>query len=308
TPVREINFNYNLFDEPDRSSGYLKPHYYHPTITDFGKYDLIRYSNITVSDTGNNGKITYNYYSPMDNPSTADLETNYRVGHLKEIIYYNNLNQKVKKINYSYDPELSREDLIVSLNSRLGWMAPTEIKETLYSGNSELVNTFSYKYNTSLKVREVTSLSGVTENDKTVSKYFYHTGNSPFTQNRNVIEQIEEYRGDKLLFTSKITYSDTWPILTEDQGAANTSYLPQKIETAKADNDYKQDIKVNLYDRYGNIVEYENEGGKKVVNIWGYHKTQIVAKLENISYSQIPQDIITIIHIVSNGGTEAGLL
>src|SRR5690606_9155688 len=112
---------------------------------------------------------------------------------------------------------------------------------------------------------------------------------------------------DQKIHTSSITYSQ--PDFAGETPLVPEWYLfPEYTESSKNGTDFKVVSKVNLYDKYSNIIEYENEQGTKIVNIWGYNKTQIVAKIENISYSQIPQYLITAIQNASNTSNENSLL
>jgi YD repeat-containing protein len=68
-------------------------------------------------------------------------------------------------------------------------------------------------------------------------------------------------------------------------------------------------ILFNQYDLRGNILEQQITGGNNQSFIWGYNKTQPVAKLENIAYNSIPTNLITSIETASDPltGTEAAL-
>jgi YD repeat-containing protein len=112
------------------------------------------------------------------------------------------------------------------------------------------------------------------------TKYFYHTGNSAVSQNRIAeIERIESYRGINLLSTSKIMYANTF--------GANASYFPQTIQTAKAAASLEERVQYNLYNEFGNPTELQKENGTVVSYIWGYNKSQPIAKIENATNAQI---------------------
>ena len=59
------------------------------------------------------------------------------------------------------------------------------------------------------------------------------------------------------------------------------------------------------YDTNGNLIEYQLENGTPVSLIWGFNKLKVVAKLENISYNQIPSSLITNIENVTSSATSS---
>ena len=127
-------------------------------------------------------------------------------------------------------------------------------------------------------------------------KYHYHNGNSIHSQNRiSEIEKIETYRGAELLSTSKINYVNTF--------AGNVSYLPETIQASKGSDALENKLRYVLYDEFSNPLQVQNENGMKISYIWGYNKTQPVAKLENIAYSSIPASLITGIQSATDSPT-----
>jgi YD repeat-containing protein len=85
---------------------------------------------------------------------------------------------------------------------------------------------------------------------------------------------------------------------------------PQILKSAKGPVTTLEDrVKYNNVDyTNGNPQEVEQVGGMKISYIWGYNKTQPVAKLENIAYAAIPISLINAIQSASNAGSESVLL
>ena len=88
----------------------------------------------------------------------------------------------------------------------------------------------------------------------------------------------------------------------EESTATGNILLPKEIHTSKGlietfpFNDANRKINFTLYDTdvvngvtagNGNVLEYSIENGTPVSIIWGYNKTQPIAKIENASYSQV---------------------
>ncbi len=162
----------------------------------------------------------------------------------------------------------------------------------------ESVETYAYNpINKKISESTVSNSRGET----LTTKYFYHTGNSIHSQNRiSEIERVETYRGSDLLSKSQIVYNNNW--------TNNVSFLPQTIQTAKGSEGYENRLHYLNYDEFGNPLEVKQEEGIHICYIWGYNKTQPVAKLENIAYGSIPSSHIQAIETASNSNNEASLI
>ncbi|MDI1256715.1 MAG: RHS repeat protein [Flavobacterium sp.] len=91
--------------------------------------------------------------------------------------------------------------------------------------------------------------------------------------------------------------------------SGNLTYLPKGIITAKGIQNPEDRLHFNKYDAFSNLLEVQQEGGTKICYIWGYNKTQPVAKIENIAYSAIPTGLITAIENASLvTGSESAML
>ena len=187
------------------------------------------------------------------------------------------------------------------LKSSNGWakLTSTNTKEYFYPSGSATANVVetneTYSYN---PINKQIAESTVTNSNGEVLKtnYYYHTGNSIHSQNRiSEIEKVETYRNGQLLSTSKINYANNW--------GTNISYLPQTIQSSKGANALETKVKYNKYDEFSNPLEVQQEGGIKISYIWGYNKTQPVAKLENIAYDAIPGSLITAIQSATDSPT-----
>lgn len=186
-----------------------------------------------------------------------------------------------------------------------GW-AKLKLKTTknyFYPNGSSTPNivqtTETYDYNPlNKKISKSTVTNSLGEVLET--RYFYHTGNSSYSQNRiSEIERIESYRGTELLSKSQINYANNW--------SGNASYLPQSIVTAKGTAGLENRLIYELYDEYSNPLQFKQEGGTVVSYIWGYNKTQPIAKIENATYAQV-SSYVSNIQTLSNGTNEAGLI
>ena len=161
----------------------------------------------------------------------------------------------------------------------------------------ESVETYAYNpINKKISESTVSNSRGET----LTTKYFYHTGNSIHSQNRiSEIERIETYKASELLSKSQIIYNNNW--------TNNVSFLPQTIQTAKGSEGYENRLQYLNYDEFGNPLEVKQEGGIPICYIWGYNKTQPIAKIENATYAQV-QPHAANLQTLSNGNDEQGLI
>jgi hypothetical protein len=74
--------------------------------------------------------------------------------------------------------------------------------------------------------------------------------------------------------------------LYADINANNTLLLPQFIYNAKGEQNPEKRITYD-YDNQGNIKEYKLEAGPTTVILWGYNRTQPIAKIGNATYAQV---------------------
>lgn len=89
----------------------------------------------------------------------------------------------------------------------------------------------------------------------------------------------------------------------------NNLFMPEIIQSSKNGQGLEDRIKYNLVDNTnGNPLELQMVDGTTIVYIWGYGKTQPVAKIENATYASINPSLITAIETNSVTGTETYLL
>ncbi|WP_281925835.1 DUF5977 domain-containing protein, partial [Flavobacterium collinsii] len=124
------------------------------------------------------------------------------------------------------------------------------------------------------------------------TQYFYITdsemANEPF-RNELVAKKMvskpiktQSFNGEKIS-EQKTEY--------RNDGSTSNLLLPKYVYANKGVQDINnlKDKKVTYdqYDEKGNVLQYTVEGGLPVAIIWGYNKTQPIAKVENASYDQI---------------------
>lgn len=122
--------------------------------------------------------------------------------------------------------------------------------------------------------------------------------------------QVVNKKNGEILESSKFEYGQI----------SNNLFKPFSFSKSKGNNSLE---KRNIfdYDSNGNITTTKNiywtgtspggatlYDGSNTTIVWGYNKSQIVAKIENATYSSINPSSITAIETASSSGTEASLL
>lgn len=312
-PVKESYYSYNLFSEPNRSSGNLIADSYMNFSDKYGQIEFVGYSNVTVTESGNNGKTEYTFTSPDDYPngSVGGIDSpsiDYKRGLLKNKKSYDSNGTVVQNTSYEYvffdeNYQVSYFDNRTVID-RTGKSRLQVEKTTYYPTNSEpVVKSTVYNYHNDINRNLESKTATTSAGDLLMSKYYYHTGNSPLSKNRiSEIEKVEDYRNWSLVNTSKTDYSNIW--------TNNVSWMPSTVSASTGSTPLVAKAKFNQYDKYGNLLESEQPNGMKTSYVWGYNSTQMVAKIENMAYGSIPQSLIGAVQGYSNSATynEASLL
>lgn len=200
----------------------------------------------------------------------------------------------------------------------------TEIEITRLSGQ-DVTTTKDYLYradNKHFQPIQITTTDN-TGSQKLITKMYYPNdmGTEPFmaellAQNKKATPiKIETFRGttavaDKLseqrtvyandlttgsLLLPKSVYAAKFPNILPTITTPNVGQLEKKVTS-------------DFYDTNGNLLQYTPENGSPVSIIWGYYKTQPIAKIENATYASITSSYITTAQSASDTGTEASLL
>jgi YD repeat-containing protein len=122
-----------------------------------------------------------------------------------------------------------------------------------------------------------------------------------FVNNVQTSESITKYEESSVtggLLLPKEIHSSKGTVETFPFSAAN-----RKINFTLYDTDLANGATVGN----GNVLEYSIENGTPVSIIWGYNKTQPIAKIENATYSQV-SSYVSNLQNVSNTGTETDLI
>ena len=255
----------------------------------------------------------------------------YRSPLLKSESFRNSLNQEIKKVEYIYNYQTletinSAEYNVEKRMDGRFWMVsktyrPIYVnrvnligtKEEIFTNTGTITNNLSFSYinSNSKLLRNKIKVSSLGENIE--ERYFYpqdtQMASEPFVTDliaKNYIGtplKTETYRNNEKLSEQKLVYAN--------DATTNNLLLPKFIYSKKGDvinNTLEKKMTFDIYDTNGAILQYTIEKGVPVSIIWGYNKTQIIAKIENVAYANIPASLITAAQTASNTNNEANLL
>lgn len=310
TPVRETSYDYNFFGDPTRSSGAIAYRGFAlHTAGNRVTHEQVGYKNVTVTQTGNNGKVQYSYLSPMDFTilQLGNLVHQNYFDYKRGLCYnqktFNAGGQLLSEVVTGYE-FTDYQDQVgpTTIYGRNGWIKQQQItsKSYLYQGATpQVVETnqtlvFNDVNRRIQKQTMTTAYSG----ESLVTDYEYH----PLAMNRNRITEIaatQTYRNGALVARNAIVYANNWN--------GNSVYLPQKIQTAKGPlPELKTQKVISSYDSYSNPIEFSAENGAKTTYIWGYSGSAVIAVIENASYAQVSSYVANL-QTLSENGTELQL-
>lgn len=126
-------------------------------------------------------------------------------------------------------------------------------------------------------------------------------------QNRmsSQVKQIRYY--GKTVDRSQKKLSETYT-LYKDFGS--NLYLPEKIQFSKGEQVLEDKVLYHKYDNLGRPLEVSKKNGTHIAYIWGYNKTQPIAKIENATYAQVSNyvnNLQTMSNLDKNEATENSL-
>jgi YD repeat-containing protein len=149
---------------------------------------------------------------------------------------------------------------------------------------------YFYNYDSNYQLKRSQTKSSSQETLET--KYFYASdpemASEPFRSELNAKFMIgipldtQTFNNGAKLSEQKTVY--------DNSAATSNLLLPRYIYSNKGVNNITEADKKITFDKYddkGNILQYTPEGGLPVSIIWGYNKTQPIAKVENSTYDQI---------------------
>lgn len=264
-------------------------------------------------------------------------------GNVTKTTIYNNSNTKLKEITNSYYTENSSFDYGItiadgvrkhySFNSPGGcgfftpftdnisyigyypiYSSKTKLFETItkeyFSGNEMMKReNFSYNY-----WGELDSKTVVYPNNDLIGEYYSYFTYPDLLSIQNRYRDLTMDQTYKELDYNPITGEigiETYPLTKminyKQDTTTHNLVLPSSIYVSKemtSINDLEKKINFDLYDDKGNLLQITEKEYQKTSYIWGYNKMYVIAKLENLEFSSIPESTITSLQNLSNSDTD----
>jgi YD repeat-containing protein len=154
----------------------------------------------------------------------------------------------------------------------------------------ENLTTYEYDYDHHYNVAKTLTKNSMDETKET--RYFYASSPEMETE-PNVQGLIDNNIVGIPLDTQTYKINDKLSEQKTIYKSLSNMLLPDYVQTSKGNSDLETRIHYTKYDELGNPIEVQTENGMKICYIWGYNKTQPLAKIENISYVDIPENLVT---------------
>lgn len=192
------------------------------------------------------------------------------------------------------------------------YLSNKQVTEYFDDGASFVTNV-DYIYNNPTHM-QLSKQVTTTSDSKTLETRYFYPGDAavqtePYVSTllqRNILTaplKTQTYLNGEKIGEQKTLYN-AWP--TYDPTVS--MYLPEIMQGAKGNDALENRIIFVERDKAGNAVEVKLENGVSVCYIWAYNDSQVVAKIENATYSSISPTLIQDIKNVSVTGTEQQLI
>ncbi len=287
SPVKMTQFDYKSFTDSNASSGYMVVPDMDPNASQQILYKNVK---ITNADDGN-GYTKYYYKIPQDFPKedyTADgFNTtfwpyyNFTCSGLldkKEVYDAQNKLLLSEQTQYTFDPIPGAKDFFLSSGSysKLAWL-------------KKIINTSRTYFDNSQPIEE--------SSETNFNAFNFEVASTKKVVDGNAMESFTTYpeTGYPKLISSHIK---SLPVITEQKVDGElvsrtetkfnnlNSTLPTSMVMTNIDGMSKSSS-IDLYDENGNAVQLTSPAGLSTSIVYGYHKTQPIARIEGATYAQI---------------------
>ena len=293
----------------------------------------------TVIETDGNGSTTHvfnrykNYFelNGFSNPTvfpSPPLFQSILAGDKSGVFVKDNNNIGVKSNYYEYNYSTVNTNVNAIVNLKTGnWNCDSHEKGYSYYGQIKTLKTetetttlggvpvttqIDYQYNGVNHFMPTQTTTTNSKGDVLTTKTAYPedtaVASEPFmpdlkTQNRKIPIKTETFNG-----TTKLSEQHTQ--FANDATTGNL-VLPKNEYAAKFPNSnpnitipplgqLEKKVTYDLYDTNGTLLQYTPDSGVPVSIIWGYNRTQPIAKIENATYASIPAATITNLQSLSD--------
>ncbi|RLJ33815.1 hypothetical protein CLU97_3303 [Chryseobacterium sp. 7] len=291
TPVKTTKFDYSSFSDSQASSGVL---FSPESVANADSYPLYKNVKITEGDNSN-GHVKYYYKNPDDYPKNGDYWPYYSLtsgGLLDKKEVYNAQNKLLvsEENNYTFEEIPGAQDYQLwsnnTLTSKTAWLKKSSVTSTSYFDNGQSIEEKS-ETNFNAFNFGVESTKKVVDGNTTEQFYTYPDAGYNNLSNAHILDVpvVQEEKNDGKTLSK---------IQTKYDNAGST--LPTSVlATNLSDGTTKTTMKFDLYDEKGNLLQFTSSVGIPTAIVYGYDKTQPIAKIEGATYTQITPYIQAIV-------------
>lgn len=293
-PERMINYAYDSFDKINSTSGYL--FYNEGDSNQYTHSSYIIYNSVKVSETGK-GYIKNRYKTANDYPKYQNggtpLEPTYfwpyyritkqGLPFKKEIYDEQNHLLASEENDYELDYYSADEYAMVSPNGKI-FSKPAYIKKSFnksitYYNNGKKLESSSETQIEGNSFKPVYTKS-IADGD-VIEKFLTYPINLPEYSQLETAYMI----GAPVIVEQKQNGKILSKVITKYN---SSSLLPSAIAAVNiSDGSTKENVKMDLYDDKGNVLQVTNAAGFPSAMVYGYNKTQVIAKIEGATYAQV---------------------
>ncbi|KFE97411.1 hypothetical protein IX39_19145 [Chryseobacterium formosense] len=167
----------------------------------------------------------------------------------------------------------------------------SSVKTEYFPNGKTLVTNESYEYNTLDYLKKSSILSS--DNILNETLYRYGSDINPFLNDKNIVSiplEIETKKNGKTISKTETFY----PVSQSDADGKTSGFpLPYKVDATDFKNTVSTEVTYDLYDSKGNVQQYTTKDGIPTTIIWGYNKTQPIAKVVGSDLDSIDNALIS---------------
>lgn len=197
-----------------------------------------------------------------------------------------------------------------SVRSQWSYLKKTTEKTFDKNGENPIIVETNYSYNNPIHC-QLTSIVSISSKGETLETKYYYAQDSemsgqPFVNDLKAANIILPPLDTKS-FSEGSKISEQLRVYDKSISTSNL-LLPKSVYANKGlvsiDLGMDRRLTYDLYDDKGNLLQYTQEGGTPVSIIWGYNKTQPIAKIENMAYAAIPSATIANLQMRSDADND----
>lgn len=174
--------------------------------------------------------------------------------------------------------------------AKTGVVKLMEVKETTYAGTESVTETTSYTYESGFQYEPTTIKR--TQSDGSVLK-----SNFVYPKEVQYSNSMAKKMVDKNIVSQAIRQTDSLNnkqlrIVENNYSTFAEKLLPSSVTVQQGTGSKQTEIAYTSYDNKGNVTTIRKNDATNEAIIWGYDQTLPVARLENITYSEISSTLM----------------